>query len=125
MPAGTSPGVRRSPISAVSWPKLSASVIFLYSPQQISHVALSACAPDFNPAPDYKGGYLWDSDRSRTVTVEAGAQKSLASRGAGRTASAGCDAPVTVQVDDCVVGDDACVTAPSSQGGPSYTNHGE
>jgi murein DD-endopeptidase MepM/ murein hydrolase activator NlpD len=33
---------------------------------------LSACAPDFNPPPDYQGGYLWNSDRSRTVTVAEG-----------------------------------------------------
>src|SRR5215469_2904818 len=33
---------------------------------------LVACAPDFNPPPDYKGGFLWNSDRSRTVTVGAG-----------------------------------------------------
>ncbi len=37
--------------------------------------ALSACAPDFNPPPDYKGGFLWDSDRSRTIVV--GAEDSL------------------------------------------------
>jgi murein DD-endopeptidase MepM/ murein hydrolase activator NlpD len=34
--------------------------------------ALFACAPDFNPPPGYKGGFLWDSDKSRTVTVEPG-----------------------------------------------------
>jgi murein DD-endopeptidase MepM/ murein hydrolase activator NlpD len=33
---------------------------------------LGACAPDFDPPPDYKGGFLADSDKSRTVTVEAG-----------------------------------------------------
>ena len=35
-------------------------------------LALSACAPDFNPPPDYQGGFLMDGDRSRTVNVEAG-----------------------------------------------------
>jgi len=34
--------------------------------------ALGACAPDFNPPPGYKGGFLWDSDKSRRITVEAG-----------------------------------------------------
>ncbi len=34
--------------------------------------ALAACAPEFNPPPDYKGGFLWDSDKSRTITVAAG-----------------------------------------------------
>src|SRR5689334_18104060 len=33
---------------------------------------LTACAPDFDPPPDYKGGFLVDSDKSRTVTVQAG-----------------------------------------------------
>jgi murein DD-endopeptidase MepM/ murein hydrolase activator NlpD len=35
-------------------------------------VGLAACAPEFNPPPDYKGGFLWNSDKSRTVVVEAG-----------------------------------------------------
>lgn len=35
-------------------------------------VGLAACAPEFNPPPGYQGGYLWNSDKSRTVTVEAG-----------------------------------------------------
>lgn len=35
-------------------------------------VSLAACAPDFNPPPDYQGGFLMDSDRSRTVTVAEG-----------------------------------------------------
>lgn len=34
--------------------------------------ALGACAPEFNPPPGYVGGYLWESDRSRTVTVQPG-----------------------------------------------------
>src|SRR5262245_17186401 len=33
---------------------------------------LSACAPEFNPPPDYKGGYLWESDKSRRITVSEG-----------------------------------------------------
>ena len=33
---------------------------------------LTACAPEFNPPPGYQGGFLWDSDKSRTVTVAAG-----------------------------------------------------
>jgi murein DD-endopeptidase MepM/ murein hydrolase activator NlpD len=38
----------------------------------VAALVLSACAPDFNPPPDYKGGYLMDTDRSRTVTVQPG-----------------------------------------------------
>ncbi|MHB1208069.1 MAG: LysM peptidoglycan-binding domain-containing protein, partial [Rhodospirillaceae bacterium] len=38
----------------------------------LAAVMLTACAPDFNPPPDYQGGYLWNSDRSRTVTVGEG-----------------------------------------------------
>jgi murein DD-endopeptidase MepM/ murein hydrolase activator NlpD len=34
--------------------------------------ALTACAPEFNPPPGYKGGFLWDSDKSRTVAVQPG-----------------------------------------------------
>lgn len=34
--------------------------------------ALSACAPEFNPPPGYTGGFLWESDRSRTITVQPG-----------------------------------------------------
>src|SRR5438067_875578 len=33
---------------------------------------LAACAPSFEPPPDYKGGFLWDSARSRTVVVGQG-----------------------------------------------------
>jgi len=33
---------------------------------------LYACAPDFEPPPGYQGGFLWNSDKSRTVTVEPG-----------------------------------------------------
>jgi murein DD-endopeptidase MepM/ murein hydrolase activator NlpD len=33
---------------------------------------LVACAPEFNPPPDYKGGFLWESDKSRTITVAEG-----------------------------------------------------
>ena len=33
---------------------------------------LSACAPEFTPPPDYNGGFLWESDISRTVTVAPG-----------------------------------------------------
>ncbi len=35
-------------------------------------LALSACAPAFNPPPGYTGGFLWDSDKSRTITVAPG-----------------------------------------------------
>ncbi len=35
-------------------------------------LALSGCVQDFNPPPGYQGGFLMDSDRSRTVTVEPG-----------------------------------------------------
>jgi murein DD-endopeptidase MepM/ murein hydrolase activator NlpD len=33
---------------------------------------LSACAPKFNPAPDYVGGFLWNNNKSRVVQVAAG-----------------------------------------------------
>jgi murein DD-endopeptidase MepM/ murein hydrolase activator NlpD len=35
-------------------------------------MGLAACAPEFNPPPEYKGGFLWESDKSKTVTVEPG-----------------------------------------------------
>lgn len=35
-------------------------------------VLLSACAPKFEPPPGFKGGFLWDVGRSRTVEVQAG-----------------------------------------------------
>jgi murein DD-endopeptidase MepM/ murein hydrolase activator NlpD len=35
-------------------------------------VLLSACAPDFEPDADYKGGFLWESEKSRTVVVQPG-----------------------------------------------------
>lgn len=38
----------------------------------LAGMGLAACAPEFNPPPDYKGGFLWESDKSRTVIVEAG-----------------------------------------------------
>ncbi len=38
----------------------------------IAALGLSACAPEFNPAPDYKGGFLWESDKSRIITVAPG-----------------------------------------------------
>ncbi len=38
----------------------------------VGALALSACAPDFNPPPGYVGGFLWDSDKSRSVTVAPG-----------------------------------------------------
>lgn len=33
---------------------------------------LSACAPEFNPPPGYKGGFLMNTDTSRTAVVEKG-----------------------------------------------------
>jgi murein DD-endopeptidase MepM/ murein hydrolase activator NlpD len=33
---------------------------------------LSACAPEFNPPPGYKGGFLMGTDVSRTIVVEKG-----------------------------------------------------
>jgi murein DD-endopeptidase MepM/ murein hydrolase activator NlpD len=33
---------------------------------------LTACVPAYNPPPGYKGGFLWDQDKSRTITVEVG-----------------------------------------------------
>lgn len=35
-------------------------------------LALAACAPAFNPPSGYTGGFLWDSDKSRTITVAPG-----------------------------------------------------
>jgi murein DD-endopeptidase MepM/ murein hydrolase activator NlpD len=35
-------------------------------------VVLSACAPKFEPPPGFKGGFLWNEGKSRTVTVEQG-----------------------------------------------------
>jgi murein DD-endopeptidase MepM/ murein hydrolase activator NlpD len=35
-------------------------------------VAISACAPEFNPPPGYVGGFLWNDDKSRTVVVQPG-----------------------------------------------------
>jgi len=35
-------------------------------------LALAACAPDFNPPPGYVGGFLWNSNQSRTVVVQPG-----------------------------------------------------
>ena len=33
---------------------------------------LAACAPEFNPPPGYQGGFLMDTDTSRTITVQPG-----------------------------------------------------
>ena len=33
---------------------------------------LAACAPEFKPEPGYVGGFLWDNNKSRTVTIRAG-----------------------------------------------------
>lgn len=49
------------------WPFLIYTAVFV-----LMCGALTACAPEFNPPPGYKGGFLWDSDKSRTITVEAG-----------------------------------------------------
>ena len=38
----------------------------------VGGLALAACAPEFNPLPGYAGGYLMNTDRSRTVTVAPG-----------------------------------------------------
>lgn len=38
----------------------------------LSALGLSACAPDFNPPPGYVGGFLWNSDKSRTIVVQPG-----------------------------------------------------
>ena len=35
-------------------------------------VLLTACAPEFNPPPGYKGGFLMNTDVSRTAVVERG-----------------------------------------------------
>lgn len=33
---------------------------------------LAACAPEFNPPADYVGGFLWDNNKSRIVSVKSG-----------------------------------------------------
>jgi murein DD-endopeptidase MepM/ murein hydrolase activator NlpD len=33
---------------------------------------ISGCAPEFNPPPGYVGGFLWGSDKSRTIVVQPG-----------------------------------------------------
>ena len=38
----------------------------------VAALMLCSCAPDFDPPPDYKGGFLADSDKSRTVIVQVG-----------------------------------------------------
>lgn len=38
----------------------------------LSALALSGCAPEFNPPPGYVGGFLWNSDKSRTIVVQPG-----------------------------------------------------
>jgi murein DD-endopeptidase MepM/ murein hydrolase activator NlpD len=35
-------------------------------------LALAACAPEFNPPPNYQGGFLWNGGTNKTVTVELG-----------------------------------------------------
>ncbi|MGE4063555.1 MAG: peptidoglycan DD-metalloendopeptidase family protein [Rhodospirillaceae bacterium] len=35
-------------------------------------IALAACAPKFDPPPGYVGGFLWNSDKSRTAVVQPG-----------------------------------------------------
>ena len=35
-------------------------------------VVLSACAPAFNPPPGFRGGFLWNSNKSFSVTVQEG-----------------------------------------------------
>jgi murein DD-endopeptidase MepM/ murein hydrolase activator NlpD len=37
-----------------------------------SALALAGCAPEFNPPPGYVGGFLWNSDKSRTIVVQPG-----------------------------------------------------
>lgn len=38
----------------------------------IAALALGACAPEFEPSADYKGGYLWDNGQTRRITVAQG-----------------------------------------------------
>lgn len=33
---------------------------------------LAGCAPTFEPPPGYRGGFLWDSNKSRVITVQPG-----------------------------------------------------
>lgn len=35
-------------------------------------VLLSGCAPTFNPPPEYRGGFLWNSNKSIVIEVQAG-----------------------------------------------------
>jgi len=46
------------------------TVGFLFASMAL--VVLAGCAPEFNPPPGYKGGFLWDSDKSRSITVAPG-----------------------------------------------------
>lgn len=38
----------------------------------VAALPLVGCAPEFNPPPGYQGGFLWNNDKSRTVTVGQG-----------------------------------------------------
>ncbi len=38
----------------------------------VACLALSACAPEFNPPPGYVGGFLWNNNKSRTIVVQPG-----------------------------------------------------
>ncbi len=38
----------------------------------LSAPLISGCAPEFNPPPGYVGGFLWGSDKSRTIVVQPG-----------------------------------------------------
>ena len=38
----------------------------------IAALAVSACAPKFDPPPGFQGGFLWNEGKSRTVTVQQG-----------------------------------------------------
>lgn len=37
-----------------------------------SFSVLVGCAPEFKPAPDYVGGFLWNEGKSKTITVQKG-----------------------------------------------------
>ncbi|MDX2144646.1 MAG: LysM peptidoglycan-binding domain-containing M23 family metallopeptidase [Rhodospirillaceae bacterium] len=38
----------------------------------VAAALVSACAPKFEPPPGFQGGFLWDTGRSRAVSVQAG-----------------------------------------------------
>src|SRR5262245_50019571 len=46
----------------------------------VAALLLGACAPEFNPPPDYKGGFLMNTDVSRSIVVQPGDTLYIVSR---------------------------------------------